>query len=399
MERRTIVIMLIILTAGVFLRLWGLSSSAVDTAIQNNNISLASFSSGFDFFKLFQTSDMAPLYHWYLQLWSAIFNDSTYIYRLASFIPNIAAVIVLYFAGVEFASNKKNEKNKESVGLTAFGLSAISAYLILCTQETVLYSLVFFFAALTTLASLRFFREQSNKNGAFLAVSSVLLLLTHFAGIVYVFFNTIALIVFISSKARKKDAMPFVWSFIGILILLLPVVPFVIRMSARADVISQWWGPFSWHRIYFYFTDIFSPVIERGISRTDIMGVIVENTVMNFGFIIFALIPAIICLGCVFRNLIKPQKIQMYVFAATLCSYLVILIAAIAGKVQFLTGHLIELYPLFILLAAQGFAKLKSKPLKIVLGTTYVVITLFFIIAARLAPVEIAYSLNGISGI
>jgi len=214
-----------------------------------------------------------------------------------------------------------------------------------------------------------------------------LLILEHTIGFVFVVFNAFGLMAFRPKKKKETDLyIPIVAG----LILCLPLIPFLFRIFAHPTYFSQWWAPFSWSKIFFYFTDLFSPVLKNITNApTNFYHQIIHNDVINVGFILFALTPALIALIMIIRSNIDSKRINKYFLSVFMAVFLTILIASIAGKIIFLTKYLTELYPILILMAAIGWAQMNSRNSKIMLATIYIFMSLFYIIVSHTSAIRL----------
>jgi len=195
---------------------------------------------------------------------------------------------------------------------------------------------------------------------------------------------------FRQKKGKKKGEDDFYMPIIAGLILCLPLIPFLFRIFAHPTYFSQWWSPFNWSKLYFYFTDLFSPVLKNITSSPmNFYSQIFRNNSINIGFIIFAIVPALLALIMIIRSNIDSKKINKYLLSVFIATFLTVLIAAIAGKIVFLTKYLTELYPILILMAAIGWAQLNSHSHRVMIATIYIFATLFFIIVSHTSPIRL----------
>ena len=273
------------------------------------------------------------------------------------------------------------------IGLACAAISSISSFLIYFSQEVRIYSLIFLLSSLILLYSIKTYEYPSKKHAWWLTFWSVLLILEHTIGFVFVLFNIFGLMAFRPKKKKETDL--FIPIVAG-LILCLPLIPFLFRIFAHPTYFSQWWAPFSWSKICFYFTDLFSPVLKNITnSPSSFYNQIIHNDVINVGFIMFALIPVLIALVMIIRSNIDSKRINKYFLCVFLATFLTILITSIAGKIVFLTKYLTELYPILILMFAIGWAQLNSKSTKIMLATIYIFMSLFYIVVSHTSAIKL----------
>lgn len=377
------VILILILLLALGLRLWNLNKPEGLWNDEYVTYSIAMLKFPFDFFEGIRTNCHAPLHYFYLKLWMAIFKNSDFMLRLSSLVPNLLGCLVMYHVG----KNYQTKVHSIQIGLACALISGISSFLIYFSQEVRIYSLIFLLSSLILLYSIKMYEFPCRKNAAWLTFWSVLLILEHTIGFVFVIFNIFGLIAFRPKKKKETDLyMPIVAG----LILCIPIIPFLFRIFAHPTYFSQWWAPFSWSKIFFYFTDLFSPVLRNITnSPSNFYNQIICNDVINIGFIMFALVPATIALVMIIRSNIDSRKINHYFLAVFIATFLTILIASIAGKIIFLTKYLTELYPILILMTAIGWAQLNSKNSKVMLATIYVFMTLFYIIVSHTSAIRL----------
>ncbi|MBQ7287010.1 MAG: glycosyltransferase family 39 protein [Candidatus Gastranaerophilales bacterium] len=377
------VILIIILLVGFALRMWNLDKPEGLWNDEYLSYYIASQKFPFDFFEAIKKNCHAPLYYFYVKVWQNVFNNSDFMLRLSSLVPNLLACFVMYKVG----KNYQTKAHSIQIGLACALISAISSFLIYFSQEVRLYSLVFLFSALILLYSIKMYEFPCKKHAWWLTLWSVLLIFTHTIGFVYVIFNVFGLMAFRPKKKKETDLyIPIVAG----LILSLPLIPFLFRIFAHPTYFSQWWAPFSWSKIFFYFTDLFSPVLKNITNApASFYHQIIHNDVINIGFIMFALVPAGIALLMIIRSNIDSKRINKYFLSVFFATFLTVLMASIAGKLIFLTKYLIELYPILILMFAIGWAQMNSRNSKIMLATVYIFMTMFYILFARVSAVKL----------
>jgi len=377
------IILVCILLLGLLLRIWEMNFPVGLWTDGTFACSIASLNFPFDFFEALKTNCYAPLHCYYIKLWSLLFKDSSLMLKLSALIPNLGGCLVMYFVG----KNYQTKKHSINIGLTAAGISAISSFLIYFAFEAKMYSMIFLLSSLVLLFSIKMYEYPCKKNASCLILFSTLLVLYHTIGFVFVLFNIFGLIAFRPKKKKETDLyMPIIAG----LILVLPLIPFMFRLFAHPTYVSQWWSPFNWSNIFFFFTDFFSPVLKNLVTLpVDFYHQLFRSDSINIGFLMFAIIPAMIALVLMIKSNIESKRINKYFLAVFLATFLTILIAAIVSKLSFLTKYLIELYPLSILMVSIGWAQLNSKNNKIAIATVYVFMTFFYIIVTHLTNVQL----------
>ena len=379
------VILILILLLGLGLRLWNLNKPEGLWNDEYITYSISMLKFPFDFFEGIKTNCHAPLHYFYLKLWMAIFRDSDFMLRLSSLVPNLLGCLVMYNVG-------KNYQTKDSsikIGLTCALIGAISSFLIYFSQEVRIYSMIFLLSSLILLYSIKMYEFPCKKHAWWLTCFSVLLILEHTIGFVFVIFNTFGLLAF-RQRGKKKNNDDFYIPIVSGLILCLPIIPFLFRIFAHPTYFSQWWAPFSWSKIFFYFTDLFSPVLKNITNApVSFYHQIIHNDTINIGFVLFALIPALIGLILIIKSNIDSKRINKYLLSVFIATFLTILITSSACKIIFLTKYLTELYPILILMAAIGWTQIYSRNTRIMLATVYIFMSLFYIVVSHTSAIKL----------
>ena len=323
---------------------------------------IANIPLGADFWAAVKTQCHLPLYYLYLKFTMIFGGSSDFFLRLTSLIPSIIAIPVMYFAGKEF------DKNSNNIAKMMALITAFSSFLIYYSQEVRLYSLLFLFSALALLYMIKTVNNFSKKNIIGFVIFNLLIILTHTIGFVFVFFNIVYLL---SKLAVQKQLSGKKITFI-ILGLILPVIislPLIIN-TFKMGGIAQWWGIFSIRNLGFLITDYFSPVLTNLVNSPNAF---LYKHDLSFTF--FLLFPSIIA----FIGLIVGTKKNKGLFLIVIGSIFVLIMAAILGKLVFITKYSIEIYPILILLTAVGFNSLSKFHLGKILFILYFVSNLLFI--------------------
>lgn len=374
-------ILTIILIIGVLLRLLEIKHPVGYWDNEYIASSFSAFNFHFDFFDCIKSNNYAPLHFYYLKLWNAIFKNLPQLLPCSSLFATILGTWVMYLTGLNYSTKEGHNK----IALTNASIASISVFLICFAQEAKTYSLTFLLCALILLFSIKTYENPTKKNISWLGVFSLLLILEHTIGIIYVIFNIFGLLAFKNKPKGKKKEKDYLIPIVAALVLFLPMVPFLFRIFAKPTFVTQWWAPFDWSRIFFSFTDFFSPVLKNVTTMpVDFYSQIVKNGNFNFGFILFALLPAIIAFVMIIKSNIEAKRINKYLLSVSLAVFLTVLISSVTGKISFLTKYIVEIYPILILMASVGLKELNSNNLRITLATVYVFMNIFCFIAARL---------------
>ena len=310
-----------------------------------------------------------PLYYLYLKTVMAMFGQSDLVLRLSSVFGGTLSIIVMYFAGLE--------KNKKT-GLIAALFTAISSFLIYYSQEVRFYSLLFLFSALSLLFTIRLVKHTNLKNLIFLILSNLLVIFTHTIGFVYVFFNLVYLSIKLFKNYRKTIIAIWCCGAVSVL----AAAPLVLKIFTTTSF-SQWWSSFSFSNLGFLITDYFSPVLTNLVSAP-------ENFFynLNAGFIIFALIPALIASVWIIFSL-KGNKDNILLFSNAAGVIFILTLAALCGKLVFITKYSIEIYPMLILLAASGACLISNKILQNGLVILFCLLNMIYLIASPVSAPKI----------
>ena len=305
-----------------------------------------------------------PFYYIYLKVTMLLCGQSDLVLRLSSVLAGVCSIIVMYFTG--------SERDKRT-GIYCAVFTAISSFLIYYSQEVRLYSILFLFAAITLLFTLRLVKKIDLKNLIFFIISNFLILFTHTIGFVFVFFN----LIYVSFKLFNSHKNIIIKMWAATAILMLFITPQLIGILFR-QTFSQWWGSFSFSAIGFLITDYFSPVITNFTGAP-------PNFFYNFksGFIIFALTPALIAMAFFIRAMFEKQNRELFYFISAFI--FVLIIAAQSGKLVFVTKYSMEIYPVLIYLVCAGVSDTSNRILRNTGIIIFCILNLFFLIFSPLA--------------
>ena len=290
-----------------------------------------------------------PLYYLYLKL----FGDSELLLRFSSVIPSILAIYVMYKVG--------SLHNKITAKTLAI-ITASTSFLIYYSQEVRFYSLLFLFSSLSLLFLLKYLKKNSKKNLIGYIITSLLILLTHTIGFVYIFVTSFYLII----KSKNKKLVTT--TSILILILTFPLAFYIMNSVGT----SQWWSFFTHRNIVFMFTDFFSPILTNNIN---VPSVIFYKNTPYFAFIL--LIPTILALISISIAIIK-NKIAKELAFISLFTTTILILAALTGKFVFITKYNIEVLPILLYLFALGLT-LSSKKVSITILSIWLAMQIGFI--------------------
>lgn len=323
-----------------------------------------------------------PLYYLYLKFFIHFFGNGDLMLRLTSVLPGILSILSMYFVGKEF----KDEKS----GILCASFTALSSFLIYFSQEVRFYSLLFLFASLSLLFTFKLIKKQNLSNFIFYIISNLLIIFTHTIGFIYVIFNLIFVSLFLRKERvaefvsepypelQSKQKLKIILLWVSLFILSLTGFPLLLKILTTHSH-SQWWGYFTISKIGFLMTDYFSPILTNIVSAPD-------NFFYNFSlvFIIFAIIPSIISIIGLVKALMTKEPKIWGLFYIVIAYILTLILAAIVGKLVFITKYSIEIYPILILLIGVGLLEFKKK-WRYSLIFLFCFLNLFYILASSMS--------------
>ncbi len=301
-----------------------------------------------------------PFYYLYLKFFMTFFGQSDLLLRLTSTFAGILSILAMFFVGKE---------QDEKTGIFCASFSAISSFLIYYSQEVRFYSVLFLFSALSLLFIIKCIKHPNKQNFILCPIFNFLILFTHTIGFVFVFFNLIYLSLVLYKQFKKTIIT--IWAILtGFGLILSPLIFKILT----AQTFSQWWGHFSVSKIAFLFTDYFSPLLTNLTNAPDEF-----FYAKNLAWIM--IIPTIIAIACIIKSLIK-NKNNCLLFSSAIASVLILIIAAICGKLVFITKYSIEIYPILIYLACYGLVSINNKKLRNTLVIVYCLLCCGYILFA-----------------
>lgn len=353
LKNKTFWLMLFIVALGTFLRLIFIDKP--DGLWNDEYVSwaIASIPLGKKFVNAVFAQCHMPFYYFYLKFFIHFFGNSDLMLRLTSVLAGVLSIIPMYFVGKEFKDNR--------LGILCAAVTSLSSFLIYFSQEVRFYGLLFLFASLSLLFTIKLCKKQSLPNFIFYIISNFLIIFTHSVGFVFVFFNLILMsYCLLKIDEKYKKSILVTWS--ALLLLGLINLPLLFKIFT-AHPLSQWWGTFSLSKFGFLITDYFSPMLTNIVSAPD-------NFFYNFNliFIIFAILPSIIAIVGIAKSLMAQKNpfpisrfpLTISLFYMSLAYVLVLILAAIFGKLMFITKYSMEIYPILILLMCFGLLEFKK---------------------------------------
>lgn len=327
---------------------------------------------GKDFFSAVLNQCHMPFYYLYLKFFMHFFGQSDLLLRLTSVLAGVVAIPVMFYAGKTFKDQR--------LGVLCAALCAISSFLIYYSQEVRIYQLLFLLSALLLIITVKVLKEPCLKHILLFVAVNFLVVFTHTIGFVFVFANLIFLSFNLSGQSEKfRNRLIKLWACVGLVILL--ALPLMLKIFLTKSF-SQWWGHFSFSRILFLLSDYFSPILTNLVNAPD-------NFFYNFGvkFFVFELIPISIAVFGFYEAIKSKNRLVLGLFGVCFSTLAVLFIAAIFGKLVFITKYSIEIYPILILLLGFGLLQINRERLRKVLIFVFCFLNMFYIfIGANSAP-------------
>lgn len=345
MNKKAFWLMLLIVVIGTILRICFIDKP--DGLWNDEYVSwyIASIPLGKTFINAVFAQCHMPFYYLYLKFFIHFFGNSDLMLRLTSVLAGILSIISMYFVGKEL----KNEK----LGILCATITSLSSFLIYFSQEVRFYEVLFLFASLALMFTLRLGKRQNLTTLVFYVIFNLLIIFTHTIGFIFVLLNLIFTSLWISKNKNYKRIIISIWSSLVLLGLIGSPLLFKILTN---PALSQWWGRFTLSKIGFLVTDYFSPVLTNIVSAPD-------NFFQDFStsFLIFALIPSLIAITGITKALQTKKYEVLGLFIVAIGFIITLVLASILGKLVFITKYSIEVYPILILLMSFGLLELKTK--------------------------------------
>lgn len=160
--------------------------------------------------------DQPPFFYLYLHYVFTLFGYNEYVGRLACTFVGMLGIVAIYFLG--------NECHGKSVGLFASFLTAVSFFHVYYSQELRFYTMTFLLSALSYLFFIRAFKNDRIPDFIFYSVSTVLLLYTHFYGIIIFVSQAI---IFLILLRYRRDSRFIVYSVLSGIVIALAFIPWL----------------------------------------------------------------------------------------------------------------------------------------------------------------------------
>lgn len=246
-SKRALILLLAILAVGFSLRLYRIDRqglwydelhSIIPTDPSNSLVSVIEYCK----------NDQPPAYFLMLYSWYKLFPYNEASGKVLGAIIGVLGIITMYFLGKEVGGR--------DVGLAVSFLTAGNIYHVYYSQELRFYGLLFLMTCLSFLFFIRFIKSPIIRNQLFFAITTALLLYTHYFGLVVAL--TQAIIFMIIGLVYRRDAKFFLKGLTCAIIVFLAFLPWIPTIMNDLQVQSFWItdpGPLFFIEYFrFYFT-------------------------------------------------------------------------------------------------------------------------------------------------
>jgi mannosyltransferase len=228
-SKHTFLLLLLILTVGLFLRLYKIDRqglwydelhSIIPTDPNNSLVSVIEYCK----------NDQPPAYFLTLYSWYNLFPYNEASGKVLGAIIGVLGIISMYFLGREVGGR--------NVGLAVSFLTSGNIFHVYYSQELRFYGLLFLMTCLSFLFFIRFIKSPIIWNELFLVITTILLLYTHYFGLVVAL--TQAIIFIIIGLVGRKGVRFFSKGLICASIVLLAFLPWVPIIFQDLQIKSFW---------------------------------------------------------------------------------------------------------------------------------------------------------------
>jgi len=314
-KKKVLVILILILLAGLFLRVYNLGSeslwldeSATAYISQQtpqyilNNIYVKTI---LDPVYFPHGGDM-PLYYLLASYWTNLFGLNEFNLRLLSVLFGVIAIYLVFRIG-QFMFNSE-------VGLISAFIIAINHQHINYSQEARMYSLLIFLTLLSVYFLLNALRDNKKIYWISFVVSTVLMLYTHYFSFFILFFEGIFILAY--WRTYKKFIKEIFFSALGIFLLYLPWIPVLIKQFLSNPTVSVTSGNigqptlFRLARVFIEFNSGISPDFETRVAlrNLDFFGIPFSGWILILSILLVTLV-----LGVSFINgtIVKNKRFSI----------------------------------------------------------------------------------------
>jgi uncharacterized membrane protein len=292
--------------------------------------------------------DQPPVFFLYTHFILKAFGVSDITVRLGSVLMGLLAIPVMYFLGREVVNSE--------TGIFAATLTTVNYFHIFHSQEARFYTLLFLLSALSYLFMVRAFKYVRIIDFVLYSLFTVLLLYTHYFGIVVFAAQVLTFVVLVFYKWNDRKFIIFGFAS-GLLICLafLPWLPIVLKHN---QVGSFWVRKPTW---YFMLDYVYNYLGKDAVQ------------VALFAFFIFLFVRQFIK-----KDYQELQSRQVYLILILwlLISYLIPYIRSIVSTPILHMRYMIISLPAWILVFSAGWSAIANKKRRIGLMVALIVISL-----------------------
>ncbi|WP_425076417.1 glycosyltransferase family 39 protein [Psychroserpens sp. S379A] len=343
-----------ILALATVLRFYNLDFQSIWVDEIHTMVEVNSLLSYSEFYEITVRREQMPhLYYLIARLFSFLFGDLVVVVRSVSVIAGVLSVYGAFLLGKEIYSRK--------VGLIASLFLAINHFHIYYSQEARPYALLMLFTIFSFLFLLKFLNKQSLKQGMLFALFSGLMINTHFFGLFVLVSQAVILILYLFVIIPKKDRIAFlkkcVLIGVALMVLFSPSIPILLKIS---DINTFWIKPPSkiFYKSMFY------------------------NFFGNSEFLIY--IAELLLVIYFLRVLNEKNKSDRISANKVIHSFIILIIwVFITFMIPYIRTHasvpmlinryFISVLPAMILIVAIGFSLIKSKLVKLIICSVFVI--------------------------
>jgi len=182
MRKKTILILVLIILLGTFLRVYDLGEESLwmDEGYTLQTITYGDGSLGDVYDRIIHKESCPPFYYVFMFGWTGIFGFSEFSLRFPSVIFGALSIWLAFLCSTAFFLN---QKKGEIVGLIFAFLMAVSVPMITFSQEARAYSLFVFYVLGCTYLFLEFWKKRDKTNLIFYLLATLLMAWVHYFAI------------------------------------------------------------------------------------------------------------------------------------------------------------------------------------------------------------------------
>lgn len=389
MKNKTFLKLFIIFVIAILLRFWFIDKPEGLWNDEYVGWFIASKNSFSDFINLISKNCHTPLYYIFLRFWLNIFPDTDISLRISSVLMSLLTIIALFFAGKEY-------KNQNTGVLCAF-FASMSSFYIYFAQEVRLYSLLALISSLTVYSCIKLLKQGKKRYFALFIILNSILCAVHTLGIIFSFFLILYSVIYLYKNfdewknliKNSKETIRYIFPLLCVLLL---IAPFILSILF-SKTLSQFWAEFSFYRPLLVLVDYFSP-IQCNItnSHNNVITYLFKDGVINYNFLIFAVIPVLIAVIAIVKSVLEKNKILNLLLAASLSFAVCAFILSALGKMVFLSKYISEIYPVLIIAFASGIQSFNKDYLKKIFVFTYFLLISFYLYFSPISAPKIIRS-------